>query len=176
VDDPAPLAPDALRSVVYRVSQACDLALYVGPLPIRNELHPLARVCDHVVYVMQDDGADAAAGLLESVDQLQQQNAHLAGVVLYVAPEPTTYTELQMPRPAPSVGPVLPASPQRYDVPPAEAFPLPPPSPVAGGFAPPPLPPDDSPFALPPHFTPLPERPAATESMRSKPGADWSEK
>jgi len=98
VDDPVPLSPDSLRSVVYRVSQVCDLALYVGPLPIRSELHPLARVCDHVVYVMQDDSADAAAGLLDSVDQLQQQNAHLAGVVLYTVPEPARFAE---PKPAP---------------------------------------------------------------------------
>lgn len=92
-EDPAPLDLEALRSVAYRVTQACDLALYIGPLPVRNETNPLVKVCDHVVYATLEDGhgqdvADAIAGL-------QQQSVHVAGVVLYASE--TTQVELGKP-------------------------------------------------------------------------------
>jgi hypothetical protein len=85
MEDPSPFELDALRSVAYRVSQVCDLALYVGPLPIRAGLHPLARVCDHVVYAAGDAESDGAGELFESLGDLQRQSAHVLGVVLYAA-------------------------------------------------------------------------------------------
>jgi len=87
-DDPAPLAADALRSVVFRISQVCDLALYVGPLPIRNDIHPLARVCDHVLCAGSEHAEpEASARLVDQLTELQRNGAHVLGVVWYMLPE-----------------------------------------------------------------------------------------
>lgn len=87
-DDPAPLAADALRSVVFRISQVCDLALYVGPLPIRGDIHPLARVCDHVLCAASEHAEpEAGARVVEQLGELQRNGTHVLGLVWYTLPE-----------------------------------------------------------------------------------------
>jgi cell division septation protein DedD len=111
-DDPSPFEVDALRSVAYRVSQVCDLALFVGPLPIRAGLHPLSRVCDHIVYASGDSESDAAGELFESIADLQRQSAHVLGVTLYApapapaAPQPVAAPE--WPQPVEAQPPIVP--------------------------------------------------------------------
>ena len=96
VEEPMPLGPEALRSLVYRVSQVCDLALYVGPLPVGNEIHPLARVCDHVVYAALDEDPDSGQALVDALGELQKQNAHVAGVAIYATElEPAILPEVE---------------------------------------------------------------------------------
>ncbi|MFQ5600161.1 MAG: hypothetical protein ACE5G2_06365, partial [Candidatus Krumholzibacteriia bacterium] len=53
-DGAQPFEPEALRSILHRVSLHCEAALYVAPLAIQNEINPLVRSCDHVVYAVQD--------------------------------------------------------------------------------------------------------------------------
>ena len=105
-DDPAPLALEALRSVVYRVSQTCDLALYIGPLQLRNEIHPLARVCDHVVYAGLEDWDGGGATCAEAVHQMQAQGTHPIGVLTFAAPAQFVEAGRERARPeAPAVPP-----------------------------------------------------------------------
>jgi hypothetical protein len=200
VEDPVPFGPDALRSLVYRVSQVCDLALYVGPLPIRNELHPLASVCDHVVYAAPDEPNDGSPGLVDAVVQLQQQNAHLAGLVLYApeveAPSASAFAPPAVaPPPLPDFAPAPPAP-----FPAAPAAPVPPlPAAPAAPFAPgslyagesekpapaprAPVPSESAePMApLPPLPLPLPSQPGAaargswSETPRPLPEIDWTQ-
>lgn len=99
-DDPSPFEVESLRSVTYRVSQVCDIAFFVGPLPIRAGLHPLSRVCDHIVYAAGDSESDAAGELFESITDLQRQSAHVLGVALYAAPPSTPPPLVEPPAPA----------------------------------------------------------------------------
>ncbi len=90
MDDPAPVSAEALRSVVFRVSQMCDLAIYVGPLSIRSDIHPLARVCDHVLYAGDESEPEAAQELVDALGDLQRGNSHVLGVLWHAAAEAAT--------------------------------------------------------------------------------------
>jgi len=163
-DDPSPFEVDALRSVAYRVSQVCDLALFVGPLPIRAGLHPLSRVCDHIVYASGDSESDAAGELFESIADLQRQSAHVLGVTLYApAPAPAAPQPVAAPEWPQPVEAQPPTVPHEWVAPePAAAAP-----PVtdwsrfgADLEAPPPLPPLADVPTPAPEPAPEPERPA----------------
>jgi Mrp family chromosome partitioning ATPase len=105
-DDAAPLDVEALRSVAYRISQICDLALYVGPLPARDDLHPMARVCDHVLLA-SDESMVAPSEIVDALAGLQAQHVHVLGAVL-VAPavDATSIPAMSAP-PLPPVVPPL---------------------------------------------------------------------
>ncbi len=102
-EDPAPLDADALRSVVYRISQICDLALYVGPLPMRDEVHPMVRVCDHVLLA-SDESAVAPSEIVDALSALQAQHVHVLGAVL-VAP---IAAAVAIPAPYAAIPPAIP--------------------------------------------------------------------
>ena len=142
-EDSAPLDPDALRSVLYRISQVCDLALYVGPLPMRDEVHSMVRVCDHVLLA-SDESAVAPSEIVDALATLQAQHVHVLGAVLVAPvseaaslpamsppPIPPNLPPLEALRPAapmetppiPSFAPVAPA----YPVPTFDSLPVPPP-------------------------------------------------
>jgi hypothetical protein len=140
-DDPSPFEVESLRSVTYRVSQVCDVALFVGPLPIRAGLHPLSRVCDHIVYAAGDSESDGAGELFESIADLQRQSAHVLGVVLYAAPPSMPAPAATPPEAAPRERDTEPAAavvPDEWTAPSA-ALDLPPLPPENGPVPPPPI-------------------------------------
>lgn len=169
-DDPAPLAADALRSVVFRISQVCDLALYVGPLPIRGDIHPLARVCDHVLCAASEHAEpEAGARVVEQLGDLQRNGTHVLGLVWYALPE----TRLNPYETAAAAMAVPPAPESVRPIPEPDPFLLPPQTASAAsaaeagddfGFAPP---------AFEPGFLYAPEEPAAPPATPVESPSDW---
>ncbi|HZL84277.1 MAG TPA: SPOR domain-containing protein [Candidatus Krumholzibacteria bacterium] len=101
---PSPFAGDAWLGIVHRIALHTEVALFVAPLDVEEELNPLLRHVEQVLYLPGAKNWDRTEA---EVERLRRSSARVASVVLCSAPSPANLRRVESPQQAPAPSPSL---------------------------------------------------------------------
>ncbi len=100
---PSPFAGDAWLGIVHRIALHTEVALFVAPLDVEEELNPLLRHVEQVLYLPGAKNWDRTEAEVERL----RRSARVASVVMCSAPSPAHSRRVESPQQAPAPSPSL---------------------------------------------------------------------